>query len=153
MSRAGYQIDRDNDHENRFHVHFLGRDEDPTDRGFEVILSKEGVQIEPREGSVSIPYDPMAMIPLERQYTCHKHNDAFRDIRFMDDISNVMIGGWHDISAVFAENPHPDTDCEALFKIHEHMFIVKRTRRSRNISYHIKDINNHTIVKFQYLFH
>lgn len=151
MSRPGYQIDRDNADERRFHVHFLGRD--PTDRGFEVVLSEVGFEIEHREGGVIIPYDPMAVIPLERQYTSHKHDDAHRDIHLEGDIANVIIGGWHDLTAYLAENPHPDTDCETLFKIHGHMFIVKRTQRSRNILYHIKDVHNNPILKFQYLFH
>lgn len=152
MDRSGYQIDRDNADENRFHVHFLDR-EDTNDMGFEVILSEEGFQFEPHEGSEIVPYDPMAMVPLERQYTSHKHHDAQRDIHLTGDISNVIIGGWHDLNAYFSENPHPDTDCESLFKIHGHMFIVKRIRRSRNISYHIKDMENNTILKFQYPFH
>jgi hypothetical protein len=152
MERAGYQIDKDNAEEGRFHVHFLERGEDTNDRGFEVILTHESFQIQPREGSEIIPFDPMAPFTLERQYTCHKHNDARRDMDFKEDVANVMIGGSHDLSAYMAGNPHPNTDCEALFRIHGHMFMVKRTRRDRNIQYYIKGMEHNHILRFKYPF-
>jgi len=145
---ALYDIVEDNLEPNIYHVSFRGRMEDVNDGCFDILLNDTSVQIIPNRGHIVLVHDPMAPQPLRRQYTAHKHLGAEEKIE--GPISNVLIGGWHDLSIL--GDQYMDTDCEALFQIYGHQFVVKRTRRNREIIYYIRDSRYGEMSWFKYPF-
>lgn len=141
-----YNIVEDNLEPNIYHVSFQGRMEDVNDGCFDILLNDTSIQIIPNRGHIVLVNDPMAPQPLRRQYTAHKHLGAEEVIE--GPISNVLIGGWHDLSR--SGDQYMDTDCEALFHIHGHQFVVKRTRRNREIIYYIRDSEYREMAWFKY---
>lgn len=143
MDNSPYYIVQDEENKNSFYVMFLDHN-DEHDHGFKVTITNDTFEINPQEGHEMIEYNPMNPYPLERNYTSDKHGRAHSELS--GDICNKLIGGWNDLSGRIER----DTDCDTLFKIHQHLFIVKRTKRKGDIIYRIRDINYREKIWFKY---